>query len=193
MPHTHRFDPKNIERLESPDRKVEQNPDSLFSLMGFSLGGGFLDFGAGSGYFTFPAYDRFKDHGPFYAADIQPEMLEIFRQKSRERYGGEPISTLDLSDHRIPLPDEAVENAIMVNVFHELDDREATLSEILRVLKKGGSLFIVDWKKIETPTGPPMEERAEEADIYDSLLAAGFTRIRSWDVYRWYVAVQAIR
>lgn len=191
MPHL--FDPQNIERLEDPERRNFQNPVTVLDLMTFHLGGGFLDFGSGSGYFTFPAYDRFSDHGPFYAADIQPEMIEIFRKKSLERYGKEPISPLLIEDHKIPLPDMSLENVLMVNVFHELDNRKAVVAEIFRILKAGGSLFVVDWKKEETLKGPPVEERADETDIYDDLLSAGFTRIRSWDVYSWHIVVQAIR
>ncbi len=191
MPHL--FDPKNIERLEDPERTDFQNPSVVLDLMAFNLGGGFLDFGSGSGYFTFPAYDRFSDHGPFYAADIQTEMIQIFKKKSLEKYGKEPISPLVIQDHKIPLPEMAIENVLMVNVFHELDNPKSVLAEIFRILKAGGSLFVVDWKKEKTPKGPPPEERADEVDIYDDLLSAGFMKIRSWDVYSWHIVVQAIR
>ena len=81
----------------------------------------------------------------------------------------------------------------MVNVYHELSDRKQTLEEILRLLSPGGSLFIVDWNRTETPVGPPLEERVADVDLYDDLLTAGFDRIRSWDIYPWHMTVQVLK
>jgi ubiquinone/menaquinone biosynthesis C-methylase UbiE len=39
------------------------------------------------------------------------------------------------------------------------------IEESRRLLKKGGKLLIIDWKKEQTPEGPPMEIRVTEETI----------------------------
>jgi len=50
----------------------------------------------------------------------------------------------------------------MINLYHELEDPLKMLEESRRLLKKGGKLMIIDWKKGETPEGPPLELRLQK-------------------------------
>ncbi|MHB8423102.1 MAG: class I SAM-dependent methyltransferase [Leptospirales bacterium] len=189
----HVFNPKMIERLDDPNRQEYQNPQKLADLIHPVEGKGFLDFGVGAGYFSFPLSERFSGNGPFYGLDIQQEMLDILRKRDIERTGKETIRPILFSGGHLPLSDGEIGIVLMVNVYHEIEDRRATLAELLRILSPAGSLFIIDWKKEETPLGPPLEERVPEVDIYDDLLSSGFDRIRSWDIYPWHVTIQAER
>ncbi|OOH84243.1 class I SAM-dependent methyltransferase [Leptospirillum ferriphilum] len=186
----HVFNPRMVERLEDPARLEFQNPEKLLSLMKPLDGKGFLDFGVGTGFFAFPVYDRYGDKGPFFGVDIQPEMLALLKERSLGRYKREVLKTISASSFPLPLESESIGLMWMVNVYHEIDDRKKTLEELRRLLPPGGSLFLVDWKREETPSGPPMEERVAEVDLYDDLLEAGFDRIRSWDIYPWHMTVQ---
>ena len=179
-----------VERLEDPARLEFQNPEKLLALMNPLDGRGCLDFGVGTGFFAFPVFERFGDKGPFYGADIQPEMLKLLKEKSLGRFKKEVLKTFLATSFPLPLESESIGLAWMVNVYHEIDDRKKTLEELRRLLSPGGSLFIVDWKREDTPSGPPLEERVEEVDLYDDLLASGFDRIRSWDIYPWHMTVQ---
>ncbi|MCL4460526.1 MAG: class I SAM-dependent methyltransferase [Nitrospirae bacterium] len=187
----HVFNPRMVERLEDPARLEYQNPEKLLSLMKPADGRGFLDFGVGTGFFAFPVYERFGDRGPFFGVDIQPEMLALLKERSLGRFRKEVLKPLLADSFPLPLEPDSIGLIWMVNVYHELDDRKGTLSELKRILSPGGSLFLIDWKREETPNGPPMEERVAEVDIYDDLLSAGFDRIRSWDIYPWHTTVQA--
>jgi ubiquinone/menaquinone biosynthesis C-methylase UbiE len=51
------------------------------------------------------------------------------------------------------------------------------IKESLRLLKDGGKLMIIDWKKEETPEGPPLAIRVTEKTIERQMLACGFTKI----------------
>ncbi len=189
----HVFNPKMIDRLDDPNRLEYQNPKKLADIIHPVPGKGFLDYGVGAGYFAFPLYEIFSESGPFYGVDIQQEMLDILKTRSAERFSGEPIRPVLFSGGRLPIEDAQIGTIWMVNVYHELEDRKAVLRELFRILAPGGSLFIVDWKREETPLGPPLEERVPEVDLYDDLLSVGFDRIRSWDLYPWHMAVQAGR
>ncbi|MHB1285412.1 MAG: class I SAM-dependent methyltransferase [Leptospirales bacterium] len=189
----HVFNPKMIDRLDDPKRLEDQNPVKLGEIIHPVPGKGFLDYGVGAGYFAFPLYEKFSGDGPFFGVDIQQEMLDILKKRSQERFGKEIIRPILFEGGNLPIGDGEIGAIWMVNVYHELDDRKATLTELLRILSPEGNLFIVDWKREETPSGPPMEERVLEVDLYDDLLSAGFDRIRSWDLYPWHMTVQAGR
>lgn len=182
-----------VERLEDPAREEFQDPKLLIEIMHPAKGQGFLDFGIGTGYFALPLYERFGGPDPFYGVDIQPEMLELLKDRSIKRFGKEVITPVLATKFPLPIPAGSIGLMWMVNVYHELSERKQTLEEILRLLSPGGSLFIVDWKRTETPVGPPLEERVADVDLYDDLLTAGFDKIRSWDIYPWHMTVQVVK
>ena len=73
----------------------------------------------------------------------------------------------------------------MVNVLHgfvlnsEICD---VMREIMRVIKRHGSLVVVDFKKIQTVAGPPVSQRLSPADVEDILGDYGFMTDRFDDV-----------
>ena len=69
---------------------------------------------------------------------------------------------------------KAVALALLANVYHELECQEDFLREILRTLKPGGRLAVLEWKKEESPIGPPLEEKVTEDEMEKALLASGF-------------------
>ncbi|HUO76473.1 MAG TPA: hypothetical protein VMU21_02755, partial [Thermodesulfovibrionales bacterium] len=56
------------------------------------------------------------------------------------------------------------------------------LREALRLLRRGGKLLIIDWKKEQTPEGPPLEIRVTEEAIESQMLKAGFRDIVKYAV-----------
>jgi ubiquinone/menaquinone biosynthesis C-methylase UbiE len=58
--------------------------------------------------------------------------------------------------------------------------------EAYRLLKHGSKLMIIDWKKEETPNGPPLSIRVSEQTIMLHLSKAGFTNIASHKVLRYH-------
>lgn len=59
----------------------------------------------------------------------------------------------------LPLSDGSTDVALMVFVLHEVEDRDARLAEVYRVLAAGGRLAVIEWKMKEPPPGPPPAER----------------------------------
>ncbi len=66
---------------------------------------------------------------------------------------------------QLPLDDDSADVLLMVNVFHELEDRKSILMEIKRILRSRKKLIIIDWKKMEMDLGPPIEERFKEEEV----------------------------
>ena len=84
----------------------------------------------------------------------------------------------------MPLGTGAVDVVLMVNLYHELDDRPATLRSVRRVLAPGGHVVVSDWSRRGTSgSGPSPEHRVPEATVAKELHAAGFTRVERHELY----------
>ena len=79
------------------------------------------------------------------------------------------------------------------NAFHEFEAPLALLYEVSRILKPGGRALVIDWKPIETPMGPPLEERVPVERIREALRAAGFASVREHGIYRFHNVVEATK
>lgn len=143
---------------------------------GISEGMRVADIGAGTGFFTWPAARRVGPRGHVYAVDQAPEMLEELRRKLAA--APEPaIEVLQSLETRIPIPDGSVDVAFLACVLHELDGA-GSLLECRRILRAGGTLAVVDWKKIDQDEGPPVEHRLSEGDAERVLRESGFEVVR---------------
>jgi ubiquinone/menaquinone biosynthesis C-methylase UbiE len=167
----HKFDVKKAGILDSTDRAQFLDPDSILEKLGLDGRHVLVDLGCGTGFFSIPASRRVKK---VFALDIQQKMLDILNEKiTREKITN--IETILSEETLIPLSDNSVDVLLMVNVFHELDDRSSLLKQVKRVLNKNGRLAIIDWNKIEMDFGPPFWERLDEKDVIDIGQANGFT------------------
>ncbi len=192
-PLPHLFDHHHVSKLHDPERKKFQDPTLLFPLIRPFEKGESAEIGAGSGYVFFPMADYLSARGTCYAIDLQPEMMEHFKSELSARGGPKNIKTLLSGKDSILLKDGSLELVWMVNVFHELTHPREIFSEIFRVLSPSGQCLVVDWKKEETPKGPPVSERASDLDLYEVLIEAGFSKIRSFDTYPYHYVVEALK
>lgn len=188
----HKFDPANVGNLDRPDRAEWQPVGAFLDLLRPREGGEYADLGCGAGYFTIAVAERIGPRGTVYALDVQPEMLRELRARIRERELDNILPILS-RERELPLPDGAIEALWTANTFHELDAPFEVMLEVRRVLRRDGRAFVIDWKREETPVGPPVEERVGVADVLETLRRAKFREIREHDVYPHHHVVEALR
>ncbi len=169
---THHFDPARAERLVSEDRQQMLPAEQILTAAGLAPGQVMVDLGAGPGFFTLPAARIVGPKGRVYAADIQPQLLEMCRQRAAEA-GITGIETVHSQESHVPLPDALADRVFIAFVLHESDDPVAFLREARRLLRPGGEVAIVDWHKTEGTPGPPLEHRVGEDDIAALAAQAG--------------------
>jgi Methyltransferase domain len=76
-------------------------------------------------------------------------------------------SVVDITK-KLPLADESIRLAFMSNVLHRLvanNGTDSTLKEIARVATYNGRLAVVEFKKQESPHGPPLSIRLSPEDV----------------------------
>jgi SAM-dependent methyltransferase len=138
--------------LERPERMQEERPDLLLAELDLKPGMVVADIGAGSGYHARRIAETVGRAGKVYAVDVQPQMVERLRALAREpRYGNlQPIlSTAD----DVSLPPASVDLAIMVDVYHELEFPLEVMRSVVRALKPGGRVALVEYRA-EDPAVP---------------------------------------
>ena len=131
--------------LERPEREAEEAPTKAVAALNIQPGQTVADIGAGSGYYSTRLARLVGPEGRVYANDIQQAMLDIVR----DRIGRERISNIELvlgtpTDPR--LPREAVDLAIMVDVYHEFSAPQVMLRRIRESLKPGGRLVLLEYR-----------------------------------------------
>jgi len=93
--------------------------------------------------------------------DFSPHMVEM----AHRRFAGQPEVMLGQADaERLPFASESVDHVVCLGVFEYLPDYTAALSEIHRVLKKGGvaviavptlmSAFLIGKRLVSVSVGP---------------------------------------
>ncbi|ADN50191.1 methyltransferase domain-containing protein [Vulcanisaeta distributa] len=125
------------------------------------------DLGCGEGYYC----NFFKDYASrLYCVDIDETAIEEVRRRF-SNYGN--ITMLNEDITRTSIPSGSVDLAFMSNVFHDIEDKDAAVREVGRILKPGGRLLIIEFKK-DVIFGPPFKLSPEEVEHYFS--KEGFVR-----------------
>jgi SAM-dependent methyltransferase len=175
----HKFDPKNVARLDDPARLDYQPVSDALGLLELTGDETVVDYGAGVGYLTLPLAAALP-RGRVVAADMSAELLaELGARLHGQASAGaarvddgaaaadERIELVHTADNRVPLPDGSADAIVAVNLWHEIYDEPAALDELRRLLTPGGRLAIVDWAIVERPIGP----RADHMLSLDQALA----------------------
>jgi ubiquinone/menaquinone biosynthesis C-methylase UbiE len=165
--------------LDSPERRSSQDPDRLWRRVGLKLGETVVDVGAGSGFYAFPAAAAVGPTGRVYAVDVSRELVELVRERAASRNVPNVEAVLSTPTH-IPIEDAVADVAILANVLHGIPSK--TVEETVRVLRPGGRLVNVDWKKESTPEGPPVRHRLTAAEATVTLSAHGLASVDSFEL-----------
>ncbi len=169
---THRFDPANVARLLGDERRALLPPLETLRAAGLAPGQTVVDLGCGPGYFTIPAAELVGEQGRVYGVDVQPEMVAACRRRAAEA-GATRVEVVRSDESRVPLPDAIADRVLLAFVLHEADDQQALLGEVRRLLKPGGEVACIEWRKQEGPPGPPREHRLSEEEAAALAAAAG--------------------
>ena len=135
-----------------------QQPDRVVSDFGLEPGAAVADVGCGDGYFTFRLARAVGDAGKVFAVDIDSKALK----KVRDRAAKEQLERVEVI-HSEPtntrLADAAADVALLSDVLHHVpaEQRPALVKDIVRALKPGGFLFIIDWRKSRDVKFDPYE------------------------------------
>ena len=138
--------------LERDERQREERGDLLLRELGLRPGMNVADVGAGTGYYARRMAPLVGSAGTVYAVDVQPEMIRLLADLANKAGLANIKPVLGAVDN-VKLPDAAIDLAIMVDVYHELEFPFEVMESVVRALKPGGRVVFVEYRA-EDPRVP---------------------------------------
>jgi protein-L-isoaspartate O-methyltransferase len=137
--------------LDRPTREQEERPDLLVDALHLTPGMTVADIGAGSGYLSRRLAGRVAP-GQVWAVDVQPQMVALLETLTKQPGMSNIIPHLGAADN-VMLPDDSLDLAVMVDVYHELEFPYEVMQSVVRALKPGGRMVLVEYRA-EDPRVP---------------------------------------
>ena len=160
--------------LEDPSRDAWQKPHDVVMALDLKPTDTVADIGAGSGYFA----RRFALHaGKVYAVDIDEKLLAIVRSKAPAN-----LQTIVAAPDDPHLPPGSIDMIFFCDVLHHLEDRPAYYVKLVKALKPGGRVVVIDFYKKPLPVGPPESMKLSEQEVIAEFQKAGFALSKRLDI-----------
>ncbi len=131
--------------LEREEREQEERGTLLLRELGLKSGMRVADVGAGTGYYSRRIAPLVGPTGKVYAVETQPEMIKMLDAASKSAGLGNVEVVLGAVDN-VKLADAAIDVALMVDVYHELEFPHEMLTSIVRALRPGGRVIFVEYR-----------------------------------------------
>ncbi len=130
--------------LDSDGRKyvyLREAQSQVISLLEIRPGVHFIDIGCGTGWAVGQVATQVADQGVFYGVDLSPRMVDKAKANFRDRPN---LHFLQASADSIPLEAGFFDILICTNSFHHYPNPGRAVSEMARLLKAGGKIFLLD-------------------------------------------------
>jgi ubiquinone/menaquinone biosynthesis C-methylase UbiE len=172
------------EWLDRPEREREESTSEAIKALRLQPGMVVADVGAGSGYYTVRLARVVGPTGRVYATDVQRGMLDLIERRVKEERLTNVVTVLG-SDTDPSLPAQALDVALMVDVYHELQAPQTFMRRLRETLKPSGRLVLLEFRQ-EDPNVPIRPEHKMSVNgARRELSADGFTFRESVERLPW--------
>ena len=146
-------------------RDKAKETEQVFDIMKLKPGMTVADIGAGSGYYTVKLAKLLGPDGRVLAQDITPNYLRDLKARiARLKLSNVTVSSGEPHDPRLPA--NAVDAAVLVHMYHEIEQPFALLHNLAASMKPGGIVGILDADRDTSEHGtPPALLRCELASV----------------------------
>jgi ubiquinone/menaquinone biosynthesis C-methylase UbiE len=166
--------------LERISRVREERPDIVIEAMELPADAEVADIGAGTGYFTVRLAERVTD-GRVFAVDIQPEMLDLLRERlSRDAIGNVELVQGREDDPR--LPPNSIDAALLVDAYHEFAYPREMMQGIVAALRPNGQVFLIEYRGEDPQIPIKRLHKMTEAQARREMRAVGLRHRATLDV-----------
>ena len=149
------------------DRHTWQKPEEIFRVMGTLQGRTVAELFAADGYFTFKLLEKGAN---VIAIVNDPAAAEALNKRKAEMGLGDDrlkVRVVPAGDPGIGMAEADL--ALCVNHYANVPDRVGFFKRVRDGLKPPHQLFVIDFKAVDTPVGPPLETRMDVEAIMNEL------------------------
>jgi SAM-dependent methyltransferase len=137
----------------SRDRAGEA--ERVMNLLGVKPGMAVADIGAGSGYYTVRLARRLGPTGHVFAEDVVPEYLERLARRVANEGLAERVTIVRGDPHDPRLPPGSIDLALLVHMYHEVQQPYGLLWNLRPALRPGAHIAIIDARRQTEVHGTP--------------------------------------
>lgn len=171
--------------LERPEREAEEEPAKAIAALSLQPGMSVADIGAGSGYYTVRLARSVGMTGRVFATDIQPGMVDLLNRRIKEEKLSNVTALLGGSEDPA-LPPHALDVALMVDVYHELQSPQTFMRRLRDSLKPlTGRLVLIEFRKEDPKVPIRLEHKMTVDEARQELAADGFQFVETIEVLPW--------
>lgn len=157
------------------------NPEQNILHLGLTEGMRLADFGAGSGFYSKACSERVGYSGKVYAIEVQKDLVKKLESEIRD-WGITNIDCIWGDIEKIggtKISDHSMDAVIISNVLFQAEDKFGLIDEAKRVLKKGGSVLLIDWNESFGGMGPTSESVITKSMAKELFEKRGFNFIEN--------------
>jgi ubiquinone/menaquinone biosynthesis C-methylase UbiE len=130
--------------LERKTRQAEEHSDLTIEKLPIDQNSVVADIGAGTGYYTFRIANKVP-HGRVYAVEVQDDAINYLKNKVGQ-LDIKNVTVIKGKEQSPELPENSIDLALMVDVYHELLYPHEMLQNIRKALKANGKLLLIEYK-----------------------------------------------
>jgi predicted methyltransferase len=156
--------------FDDPARDAWQKPHEVIQALALKRDARVADIGAGTGYFAARLAHRVPD-GKVYAVDLEPDMVKHLAERAEREHLANLAAIRGTPDQ--PNLPEPVDLALLVDVYHHIDDRVRYFDGLRTSLRPGGRVAIIDFR-MDAAEGPPPATRIAPARVKAEMAKAGY-------------------
>lgn len=158
--------------------------DKVLAILAVRPDSSFLDLACGTGRYSVAIAKHLGAEGQVYAVDLWPEGIESLNNEIAAS-NIRNIKTLlaDISQ-KLPLAADSIDVCLLATIVHDLSGKKQNLviQEVFRLLKPGGHLNVIEFKKIDEGPGPPVAIRIDEQELDVLICQYGFAKVAAGEV-----------
>jgi len=158
--------------LERNTRQIEENSNLAISKLPVTNESVVADIGAGTGYYTFKIYNRVPQ-GKVYAEEIQDDAVTYLKNKAGQ-LNAMNVIVVKGTERSPKLPENSIDLALMVDVYHELSYPHEMLQSLRHSLKPKGKLLLLEYRAEDPKVDIKPLHKMSVQQVNKELSANGF-------------------
>lgn len=174
--------------LLSPERKEIFPPDKILGQINWSGVQHILDFGMGNGYFL-PYFKKHLDKDiQIWGAECQEILIdETLHLKVKENFTNFIPFFLEKNEHPL-LPEWLPQMDIVFCscVLSTFADPTLAIKGIGRIMKEGGRMILLDWDKVEAPSGPDITQKVSRDRMSFFIEEADYKIVHTLEINKYF-------